>query len=176
MSIIDKWRSINENSRFLISYFFWFLTLFGIFYWGKYWDLSNIGKIIDNAIRSQIMDILRVFIDNKIVNNYEIVINPLYRVVITPECNGLIPYFIYLAGVLAYNSKLTTKILWAVIGYIIFFIVNIIRLVIVTTVVSSYGSDKFFLIHDIGGNLLLIVVGLTMFKTFLKVADGNKKY
>ena len=170
MSIIDKWRGIDAHTRFLIAYPFWFLLLFGLFYWGRFWDVSSLGKVIDTALRTQIMDILQLFLDNHIENNYEIVINPLYRVVITPECNGLIPYFIYLAGVLAYPSRIFTKIIWGVMGYIIFFIANIIRLIIVTKVVNIYGADKFFLIHDIGGNLLLIVVGLLMFKAYLKVA------
>ena len=171
MSIIDRWKVLDAQKRFLIAYPFWFIILFGVFYWGKFWDLSIIGKAIDSSLRTQIMDILKLFIDNKIVNSYEIVINPHYSLIITPECNGLIPYFIYLAGVLAYPSTIAQKLFWGVLGYIVFFVVNIIRLLVVTYVVNIYGYKSFFYIHDIGGNLLLIAVGLLMFKGFLFYAQ-----
>ncbi len=168
MSIIKKWRQIPPSNRFLIAYPFWFLLLFGLFYWGKYWSLSPVGQFLDSIQREIIMGILNALLDNKI-SNYDIIINSGYRVVITPECNGLVPYFIFLAAVLAYPKELKCKIIWAVIGYLVFSVVNLIRLYLVTQAVNSFGADIFFLAHDIGGNLLLIVTGGFM---FLKYLDG----
>ncbi len=173
MSIIDRWKRLDKYLRFLILYPFWFIILFGIFYWGEYWDLSIIGKAIDSALRTQIMDILKLFINNKVVNEFEFIINPQYSVVITPECNGLIPYFIFLAAILAYPSSISLKIIWAFLGFVLFFIINIIRLIVVIYIVNIFGYESFFYIHDIGGNLLLIGIGLLMFKGFLYYAQKS---
>ncbi len=166
MSIIKKWQNLSASNRFLFAYPFWFLLLFGLFYWGRYWSLSPLGHFLDTFQRNIIMAVLDSVLNNKIVN-YDIVINSRYHVVITPECNGFVPYFIFLAAVLAYPKSLKCKILWAVAGYFIFSIVNLIRLYLVTITVNNYGTDAFFLAHDIGGNLLLIIIGGIMFIGYL---------
>ena len=167
MSIGSRWKSIEPSNRFLIAYPIWFLILFGLFYWGSYWSASPIGYYLDSLQREMIMGVLDSLLDNQIVG-YDIVINPQYHVVITPECNGFVPYFIFLAGVLAYPCRLASKLFWLVFGYLIFTVVNLIRLYIVTVVVNNYGADYFFLIHDIGGNVLLIVTGMVSFLIYLK--------
>ena len=101
------------------------------------------------------------------IEKFDIIISKRYHVVITPECNGLIPYFIYLAGVLAYPKRLLIKFKWALLGFLAFNIANIIRLYIVVLVVNKYGDGAFFYIHDIGGNLLLIGVGAILFLRYL---------
>ena len=166
MSIVKKWHSLDRYNRFLISYPFWFLLLFGLFYWGKYWSLSPIGEYLDHLQRDFIMMVLNTLLDNKIVN-YDIIINPRYHVVITPECNGFVPYFIFLAGILAYPCSIKNKIFWAILGYVIFTFVNLLRLYIVTEAVNKWGADIFFYIHDIGGNLLLIITGAALFFKYL---------
>jgi len=137
VSIVKKWHSLDRYNRFLISYPFWFLLLFGLFYWGKYWSLSPIGEYLDHLQRDFIMMVLNTLLDNKIVN-YDIIINPRYHVVITPECNGFVPYFIFLAGILAYSCSIKNKIFWAILGYFIFTFVNLLRLYVVTVIVNSY--------------------------------------
>jgi len=118
------------------------------------------------------MQILNTLLSNPIIG-YDIVINPKYRVVITPECNGLIPYLMILAAVVAYYCSLTKKIIYSITAFIIFFIVNIIRLYIVVIVVSKYGSNYFYMVHDIGGNILLIVTGALIFLTYIKACSAE---
>jgi len=166
LSIISWWRSLDASNKFTIAYPVWFLTLFGLFYWGHFWDLSAIGQYLDSLQREMIMWVLDSTLDNQI-NNYDIIINSQYHVVITPECNGLVPYFIFLAGVLAYPFSIKCKILWGIAGYFVFTVVNLIRLYLVTILVNKYGGDNFFYFHDIGGNLLLIVTGGFMFIKYL---------
>ena len=113
------------------------------------------------------MSVLDSTLDNQI-QNFDIVINPKYHVVITPECNGFVPYYIYLAGVLAYSCTLKRKVIYGVVGYFIFTVVNLIRLYVVTQIVNKYGAGYFFLAHDIGGNLLLIITGMSIFWLYLK--------
>lgn len=170
MSIGKWWGNLKASDRFAIAYPIWFLILFGLFYWGKYWDLSPLGHYLDSFQRNMIMSILDPLLDNPI-QNYDIIISPKYHVVITPECNGFIPYFIFLAGVLAYSFKLKCKIIWGIAGYFVFSIVNLIRLYLVTILVNKYGVENFFYFHDIGGNLLLIITGGFMFIKYLKSCD-----
>jgi len=172
VSIVKKWHSLSPSNRFLISYPIWFLTLFGIFYWGKYWDYSIIGKVVDSTIRDIIMAILELFVNEPIVN-YDIIMNPKYHIVITPECNGLIPYFILLAAILAYPCSIKRKLLWLISTFFIFFIANIIRLITVIEVVRRFGAESFYYIHDIGGNIFLVAVGSILFLRYLKGCYEN---
>ncbi len=167
LSIIDSYRRIDSNIRFLIAFPFWLALLFGLFYWGKYWSYSPFGEALDSAIRSLIMPILDTILNNPIID-YDIIINPKFRVVITPECNGIIPYLMILAAILAYPCRFTKKIFWAIFAFIIIFIVNIIRLYIVVEVVNRFGGDYFYLVHDIGGNILLIITGALLYLRYLK--------
>jgi len=170
LSIVDSYRELHESNKFLITFPLWLLFLFGVFYWGRFWSFSPIGEYIDSSIRSIIMPILDSLLDNPIIG-YEIIINPKYRVVITPECNGLIPYLMILAAYLAYPCKLLTKIFYSIFAFLIFFIMNILRLYIVIVIVNNYGTNYFYLVHDIGGNLLLIITGAVLFLSYLKVCS-----
>lgn len=167
MSIIDKWHSLDDSNKFLIAYPFWFLLLFGVFYWGTYWSMSPIGHYLDTLQRDIIMSVLDSTLDNQI-QNFDIVINSRYHVVITPECNGFVPYYIYLAGVLAYSCSLKRKVIYGIIGYFILSLVNLIRLYVVTQIVNKFGADSFFWAHDVGGNLLLIITGMSLFWLYLQ--------
>ena len=157
---------MSASRRFLLFYPLWFLILFGLFYWGRYWSFSPIGEAVDGALRELIMHILDAILPNKI-EGYEIIINPKYRVVITPECNGMVPFLIYLAGVLAYPKELLCKLFWSALGLFAFMFFNVVRLVIVVLVVNSFGDGAFFWIHDIGGNLLLVMLGSILFVNYL---------
>ena len=167
MSIVERYRDLSASQKFFIAYPIWFLALFGLFYWGRFWDHSFLGKLIDSAHRAVIMQLLDNTLANRIVG-YDIIINPKYHIVITPECNGLVPYFIYLAAVLAYPMQRLCKLKWAVIGYFVIMVANFFRLVAVTEVVNGFGAKSFYYVHDIGGNILLIVVGSLLFLSYLK--------
>ena len=173
MSIGSWWQSKRASDKFLIAYPLWFLLLFGLFYWGKYWDYSILGEWIDSLHREVIMVLLDAVLPNHIIG-YEIVITPHYRIVITPECNGLVPYFIYLAAVLAYPCSTMRKLFWALLGYFVIMFANFVRLVAVTEVVNGFGAKSFYYAHDIGGNILLVVVGSMLFWFFLKGCSSAK--
>jgi len=172
VSIGSWWRDLRASDRFFVAYPLWLLFLFGIFYWGRFWDYSPIGEIIDSFHRSIIMLLLDGMLSNHIIG-YEIVITPHYRVVITPECNGLVPYFIYLAAILAYPKRGWCKLKWALIGYITVMFANFLRLVGVTEVVNNFGEQSFYYIHDIAGNILLIGVGTGLFLLYLRGCNAK---
>ena len=173
MSIRSQWKALEASKKFLIAYPFWFLILFGLFYWGRFWDLSPIGKVIDTFHRDFIMQVLDSTLINKIIG-YEIVISPKFRIVITPECNGLVPYYIYLAAVLAYPMEWLCRLKWAILGYFTFMVANLIRLVGVTNVVNDFGESSFYYVHDVAGNVLLIVVGSILFLFYLRGCNVKK--
>lgn len=167
MSIRDGWLSIRPSNRFLFAYPFWLAILFGIFYWGTYWELSPIGHYLDSLQRAGVMELLNALLPNHIVN-HDIIISSHYHIIITPECNGLVPYYIYLAAVLAYANSLWCKLEWAFLGYIVISIANMVRLVAVVFVVNKFGQNSFYFIHNIIGNILLIAVGSALFLLYLK--------
>lgn len=167
MSIAQRWLRLKASDRFLVAYPLWLLVLFGIFYWGRYWDLSPIGYYLDSIERAGVMELLSALLPNHI-SGYDIIINSHYRIIITPECNGLVPYYIYLAAVLAYANSLWCKLKWGFIGYIAIAIANMIRLVAVVFVVNEFGQKSFYFIHNIAGNILLIAVGSMLFLLYLK--------
>jgi exosortase/archaeosortase family protein len=167
MSIVKRWQELEPSKRFLITYPLWGAIIFGLFYWGKYWSLSPIGEFLDLYQRGWIMEALRIFIPNEIIESYRVVINPKYHIIITPECNGLVPYFIFLSGVLAYPKSWLKKLKWGVIALILFNIVNFLRLVVVILVANNYGYKSFFYIHDIAGNFALILLGTYLFRRYL---------
>ncbi len=113
------------------------------------------------------MPILDATLDSPI-KNFDIIVNPKYHIIITPECNGLVPYLMVLSAIVAYSCSFKRKLIWAVIAYIVIYIVNLIRLIVVVKVVESFGEDWFYLIHNIGGNLLLIISGGALFLGYLR--------
>jgi len=167
VSIAKRYKNLDSSNKFLILFPLWLIVLFGLFYWGNYYSLCPIGKVIDSAQRGVIMPILDTVLSNPIVN-YDIVINPKYRIVITPECNGIIPFLMILAAIIAYSCQKKRKIIWAVLSYFVISIVNLIRLILVVKIVDIFGVDSFHLVHDIGGNILLILTGSGLFLLYIR--------
>ncbi len=174
MSIIEKWRSLDSQKRFLLSYPFFFLLLFGLFYWGKYWQGFEFARTIDIFHRDIIMQILALVVDEPI-KNYGILFGN-HRLLITPECNGLIPFLMLAAAILAYPSSLKLKIKWTLIAYISFMIINIIRLIWVYFAMKIFGVDSFYIAHDIIGNILLIALGAFIFFQYLGSIYAKKEH
>jgi len=76
-------------------------------------------------------------------------------------------YFLFLATILATNSSIKEKILWATIGYLTIGIINILRIYLITKIVLIDKSN-FYLAHNIFGNLLLFFTSLGLFFMFLR--------
>jgi exosortase/archaeosortase family protein len=99
----------------------------------------------------------------------DIIINPHYKIIINQACNGMIPVIFLWASILAYPSKLLLKLLWMVLGYAVFSIVNIIRILIVVYFVEQEGEQSnFYWSHDLLGNAMLMITGLFIFYVFIK--------
>ena len=103
----------------------------------------------------------------------DIMINPHYKIIINQACNGMIPILLLCAAILAYPSRMTSKILWISVGYVVFSFVNVLRILLVVYFVKQEeGQGNFYWSHDIMGNALLMGVGLGLFITFIKISKS----
>ena len=120
--------------------------------------------------------LLNQFLDPGQLQGIDIWINPHYKIIINQACNGMIPILFLFASILAYPSALGHKIFWMCAGYIVFSLVNVVRILLVVSFTQQEGGEgNFYWSHDIVGNILLMVVGLGLFITFIKTSSRSVK-
>lgn len=139
------------------------IALFEFFYWMQ----SPLATDINNFQTNLTLGVLDPFLKRGQLNGVDIIISPRYKLIITQACNGLIPYLIFLAAVLAFPSSWANRVFWAFVGYVTFFVVNIMRLLLVTYYVTKTPRN-FEMSHDIYGNLLLMITGTVLFYLYLR--------
>jgi len=149
--------------KFIISYLLLLPIIFGIFYW----DISPIAEWVNHYQRESLLYMLDIGLKDGQLQGIDIIISPYYKVIITKSCNGMIPYLVLLSSILAYPATWSHRTKWLVIGYFVLSIVNLLRLFIVVYFVTKTPSN-FPLSHDILGNFLLMLSGLTLFYLFLR--------
>jgi exosortase/archaeosortase family protein len=120
------------------------------------------------------LETLDFFLKPKQLNGVDIWISKEYKIVITQACNGMIPILFLYASILAYPSRWREKIKWMFIGYVLFFVVNIVRILLVVYVTENgKGKGDFYWSHDFIGNVLLLTTGLGIFIAFIKSNTGK---
>jgi len=149
--------------KFLLSYWLGIAMLFGVFYW----DLSPLSSTINTMQTDLTAYFTSLTLADDMMNDYRILINEHYSLVIEKACNGMIPYLFFLASIIAFPSTLKHKLKWAVIGYIFITLMNTFRIWFVTELVLQ-ERNNFSLAHDYIGNGLLILTGLLLFTWFVK--------
>ena len=159
----------SRTKTFIISYLVWLGVLFGLFYL----NTNSFAVFLNELQRDWLMSSLRYFLGD-IVRDIYIYSCDSFRIRITYACNGLVPYYFFLASIFAYPSRWSLRFIWAVLGYIAIYIVNLIRLLFVTQMTRS-GGENFWWSHDIVGNMMLTAVGLGLFLSFIEVSDRGKK-
>jgi len=156
--------------RFVALYFLFLGILFMVFYA----PTSMISSSINELQTKLTLISLEFFLKPEQLQGIDIWINPHYKIIITKACNGMIPILFLLASILAYPSTWIHKLIWSVFGYIVFFIVNIIRILWVVFITENgEGQGEFYWSHDIVGNTLLMTTGLILFVLFIKSASKN---
>lgn len=148
---------------FVIRYLFIALFLFSIIE-----NINPISEFLNEYQTNLTMFFLSFFIDNNIIEGTTVIINSAYKVLITDECNGLLPLISIFSAILAYSAPIMHKIKWLIYIYVVYFIINVLRILIVIYVAFEYGYKSFFWTHDIFGNGLLISFGLLSFYFFIK--------
>lgn len=156
--------------RFLALYSLFLGLLFVLFYA----NTSVISETINQAQTQATLYALNLFLEPGQLQGIDIMINPHYRIIINQACNGMIPILFLYASILAFPASFVHKTVWMVLGYIAFFVTNILRLLLVVHFVEAKGGrENFYWSHDLVGNTMLMAVGLLLFIGFIKT---SKKY
>ena len=162
--------NINEHTKqFIIAYILWLGVLFGLFYF----NTNPLATFLNELQRGWLMDSLRYFLGD-IVKDIYIYSSDTFRIRITYACNGLIPFYLFLASIFAYPSSWKLKIAWGIFGYFAIYIINVFRLLFVTAMTRN-GGENFEWSHDIVGNAMLMIVGLSLFTSFIRLSDKLRR-
>lgn len=157
--------------RFIALYFLFLAILFTLFYA----DTNIFSTTLNKGQSTLTLTLLDLFLDSGQLKGIDIWINPHYKIIINQACNGMIPILILFASILAYPSSLGHKLFWMATGYVLFSLVNVLRiLMVVYFVEQKEGQANFYWSHDFFGNALLMGVGLGLFITFIKTSRRSK--
>lgn len=153
--------------KFTALYFLYLALFFTLFYA----NTSIISHTINEEQTKLTLYFLNIFLGPDQLQGIDIWINPQYKIIINQACNGIMPILFLWASILAYPSTVWHKILWIVIGYLLFSLVNIFRILFIVHFVGQAGGrGNFYWSHDLIGNTILIFVGLGLFVAFIRTA------
>jgi exosortase/archaeosortase family protein len=148
--------------------YFLFLALLFVFF---YAHTSSVSTFLNKGQTKLTLFLLNLFLEPGQLKGIDIWINPHYKIIINQACNGMIPILFLFASILAYPSSILHKLLWMIIGYVAFSVVNIARLLFVTYATQTgNGQEEFYWSHDFVGNAMLMFAGLGLFVAFIKTA------
>jgi len=155
--------------RFIALYFLFLVILFTFFYA----DTSIVSSFLNDGQTKLTLFFLDMFLAPDQLVGIDIMINPHYKIIINQACNGMIPILFFFASILAYPSGIMHKIVWMLIGYLLFSLVNVLRILLVVYFVEGEGGrGNFYWSHDLLGNSLLMGLGLGLFVMFIKTAKN----
>jgi len=155
-----------------IALYFLYLALFFTFF---YANTSIVSHTINEEQTKLTLYFLNIFLGPDQLQGIDIWINSHYKIIINQACNGIIPTLFLWAAILAYPSTIWHKILWMVMGYLLFSLVNIFRILLVVHFVEQEGGrGNFYWSHDLMGNTILMVVGLGLFVVFIRTVGRRK--
>ena len=158
--------------QFIALYFLYLIILFMLFYA----ETSLLSTILNEEQTKLTIFFLKIFLIPEQLQGIDIWINPQYKIIINQACNGLIPIIFLFASIFAYPSTLWHKIYWIIMGYTVFTLVNVFRILLVVHFVEQKaGRENFYWSHDLMGNALLMGMGLGLFIAFIKTFSLTKK-
>lgn len=164
--------------RFSISYFIWMGLLFFLFFF------SGISPFfIINELQTQLTILITqnwvtLFDLPVLIQADTLILKNGLHLQILHECNGLTPFLLYAAAILAYPAYSRAKAVWLFFGYILLVAINTLRMLFITLVVTDY-PDQFHLVHDWIGRYTVAILTIALFFWFterVQVKTGNKKY
>ncbi|MEA1879124.1 MAG: exosortase/archaeosortase family protein [Campylobacterota bacterium] len=156
-----------------IGLYLFFLLLFYIVF---YAHTSIVSIALNEAQTNLTLFLLNIFLSPGQLQGQDIIISPVYKIIINQACNGMIPIIFLFASIAAYPAPLLSKLFWMLLGYVIFLMVNVIRILFVVAMTEQgEGQVEFYWSHDIVGNALLMITGLALFVTFIKTSPRKLK-
>jgi exosortase/archaeosortase family protein len=157
--------------RFAVFYFLFLAILFVLLYA----QTNPLSTYINDTQTMLTLTLLDLFLEPSQLQGVDIWITPNYKIIIDHSCNGIIPILFLSAAILAYPASFWHKFLWLVLGYLVFSLANVLRiLLVVHFVAQEKGRGNFYWSHDLLGNALLMVVGLSLFMLFIKTSKRLK--
>ena len=158
--------------QFIVLYFLFLSIAFMVFVVSP----SAFSLAIHSVQTEFTLNILEYFLEENQRLGSDIWIHNNYKIVISDACNGIIPLLFLYASIWAYPSGILHKFIWMFWGYILLFVVNILRILLVVFVTQrGRGQEEFYWSHDIVGNILLMSMGLTVFVHFIKLRPKRLK-
>jgi exosortase/archaeosortase family protein len=151
--------------RFVRTYFGTLLALFVVLYL----PTSPLSLWFNELQTSLTLHLIEPFLHPGQLQGIDIWITPHYKIYISKACNGFIPIFFLWAAIVAYPALWQHRVKWIVLSYLLFSLINAVRIVFVVKMAEAHGgSGAFYWSHDLLGNGLLIFSGLGMFILFIK--------
>jgi len=156
-----------------VALYFLFLALLFVFF---YAPTSAISTLINDGQSKLTLYFLDFFLKEGQLRGIDIWIHPQYKIIINQSCNGVIPILFLVASILAYPSNILHKIVWILVGYVVFSLVNVGRILLVVYATEhGEGQGEFYWSHDLVGNFLLMMTGLVLFVLFIKTSSKTIK-
>ena len=156
-----------------IALYFLFLSILFVFF---YAPTTALASIVNDTQSNLTLYFLDMFLKPDQLQGIDIWINPQYKIIINQACNGVIPILFLFASILAYPSSIGHKILWMILGYVLFSVVNVARILFVVYFTETgEGQKEFYWSHDLMGNTLLMLTGLGVFVAFIKTSSKTIK-
>ena len=150
---------------FVLRFAIWSLLLIGLIYFKEYSPLYFITELQTSAT---------IYVTNFWVYHFEIPVTLAGNTVIFEhglelmilnECNGLTPFILYLAAILAYPTRYAIKIKWFIGGMIVLLTLNMLRIILITLIVTVY-PDSFDCAHNVVGRYSIGAITLYLFYFF----------
>jgi exosortase/archaeosortase family protein len=156
--------------RFIVLYFLFLAILFTFFYA----HTNPLSTYVNETQTALTLAMLGLLLDPAQLQGIDIWINPHYKIIINHACNGMIPILFLFASILAYPSGSWHKFSWMIVGYVVFSLVNVWRILLVVYFVEQKGErGNFYWSHDLLGNTILMITGLTLFILFIKTSKDQ---
>lgn len=150
---------------FVLRFAVWSLLLIGLIYFKDYSPFYFLNELQTDAtiymtdIWIKYFDIPVILAGNTVVFEHGL------RLRILNECNGLTPFILYLAAILAYPTRYAIKTKWFIGGMIVLLTLNMVRIIMITLLVIVY-PDSFDCAHNIVGRYSIGAITLYLFYFF----------
>ncbi|WP_319558355.1 exosortase/archaeosortase family protein [Thiomicrorhabdus sp.] len=160
--------------RFSIAYFVWVGVLFTLFFFESFSPLFVINQWQTEVTNLITRGWVHAFDLPILLQANTLILENGMHLHIVHECNGLVPYLLYLAAILAYPTPFRVKLNWVLLGYAAVMVINTIRMLLITLVVLE-DKSLFPLAHDWFGRYGVAILTLSLFFWFTSRAPIVEK-
>jgi len=150
---------------FIIRFIIWSLLLFGLLYFKTFSPLYFLNTLQTDATIFITQEWIRYFVIPVTLQGNTVIFEHGLELMILNECNGLTPFILYLAAMLAYPTRYIIKIRWFIGGMIVLLTLNMLRIILITLYVII-DPLSFKCAHNIIGRYSIGAITLYLFYFF----------